>query len=110
MHIRNAARALLLAETLATFFAQTVEAQDRHQQLQFCWSVGTFDKTVYFAESLQLDSRLASFTEMLDISAIDHTAVECRYLNPDQRTKILRVWSEAHLEVINTTFMSDLDF
>lgn len=79
MHIRNAARALLLAETLATFFAQTVEAQDRHQQLQFCWSVGTFDKTVYFAESLQLDSRLASFTEMLDISAIDHTAVECRY-------------------------------
>jgi hypothetical protein len=110
MHVWNAARVLLLAEMLIVPGATFAQAQRGDQEMQFCWSLGRFDQTVYFAESSQLDDRSASFTEMLDISAIDHNLVECRYLNPDQRIAILRSWSDARLEAINTTFLSDLDY
>lgn len=110
MHVWNAARALLLVETLAALCGSFAQAQQNAQEMQFCWSLGKFDQTVYFAESSHRDDRSASFAEMLDISAIDHNLVECLHLNPDQRIAILKNWSDARLETINTTFLSDLDY
>lgn len=110
MHIFNAAGASLLAYTL--FFLHPLPAltQQHDRQMQFCWSFGQFDQTVYFAETLVLEDRKASFTEMLDISGIDHILVECSYLGSKQRTIMLKKWSEARLETVNTTFLSDLDY
>lgn len=110
MHVWNAARALFLVETFAILIASSAQAERSSQIMQFCWSLGKFDQTIYFAESSRLDDRSAHFTEMLDISAIDHNLVECRYLNSDQRIAILRSWSDARLETINTTYLSDLDY
>jgi len=110
MHVWNAARALLLVETLAVLCVSFAHAQQSTNEMQFCWSHGKFDQTVYFAVSSHRDDRRASFAEMLDISAIDHNLVECLHLNPEQRIAILKNWSDARLDTINTTFLSALDY
>ena len=110
MHAWNVARALLLVGILPVVVASSARAQRDDQKTQFCWSFGKFDQTVYFAESPQLDDRIESFTELLDISAIDHNLVECRYVNSEQRIAILRGWSGSRLETVDTTFLSDLDY
>lgn len=110
MHFWNAARALLLAGPLTSLNASLAEAQPEVPQTQLCWSMGRFDQTVYFAETSRLDDRSANFSELLNISAIDHNSVNCRFLSGEQRTALLVAWSYDRLEAIDTTFLSDLDY
>jgi hypothetical protein len=81
---------------------------------QLCWTLGPFDNTVYFAEAEGREDRQASFTSLLDISAIDHRPVECRTLDLESyhawRTVLMKAWSQSEFEIVNTTFMSDLDY
>ncbi len=110
MHNSNAAGAVFLAYTLSFLQPLAAQAQQYDRQMQLCWSFGQFDQTVYFAETPALDDRKASFTEMLDISGINHMLVKCSYLGSQQRTVLLKEWSDARLETVNTTFLSDLDY
>jgi hypothetical protein len=97
--------AILLAPALAV-------ADQTH--VQFCWAIGKFDNTVYFAEAENREDRQASFEKLLEISGIDHHPVQCRFsdlvLHDDERAQILKNWLESEFETINTTFLSDLDY
>lgn len=78
---------------------------------QLCWSMGRFDGTVYFAQAVVNEDRKDSFDALLTISGIDHREVEC-VLRADQRLlpNLMKSWSAQKLEVVNTTFLSDLDY
>lgn len=82
--------------------------------VQFCWAMGKFDHTVYFAEAENREDRQASFDHLLEISGIDHHPVQCRVSEPPShqgnRASLFREWREAEFEIVNTTFMSDLDY
>lgn len=82
--------------------------------VQFCWSMGKYDNTVYFAEIENREDRQTSFEELIEISGIDHYPVQCRTLDSAShrllRPQILKNWLEAELETVNTTFLSDLDY
>ncbi len=87
-------------------------ADDAH--VQFCWAMGKFDHTIYFAEAENRENRQVSFDELLEISGIDHHPVQCRVSEPRShrgiRTMLFREWRESEFEIVNTTFMSDLDY
>ncbi len=81
---------------------------------QLCWAVGTYDNTVYFAGIEGREDRSESFASLIEISAIDTFPVQCSTL-PVAAYRALRAllveeWMEAELEVIDTTFLSDLDY
>jgi hypothetical protein len=78
---------------------------------QLCWTMGQFDATVYFAQAVVKEDRKESFNALLTISGIDHREVEC-VLRVDQRLlpDLIKSWSAQNLEVVNTTFLSDLDY
>ena len=71
--IAPTARLLLIAALLVPNVASAAE-QDR---VQFCWAMGKFDHTIYFAEVENREDRQASFDALLEISGIDHHAVAC---------------------------------
>jgi hypothetical protein len=95
----------LLAPSLA--FADTGQAH-----VQFCWAMGKFDHTIYFAEVENREDRQASFDELLEISGIDHQAVKCSTSDSAThrlaRAQSMKNWLE--FEIVNTTFLSDLDY
>jgi hypothetical protein len=99
--------AALLAPNLA--FAATDQAR-----VQFCWAMGKFDHTVYFAEIENREDRQASFDALLEISGIDHHAVKCSTSDSTthrlERAELLKDWRESEFEIVNTTFLSDLDY
>src|SRR5689334_18671452 len=105
----GAAVALLMLTVLATAPASADE-----NRIQLCWALGSLDNTIYFAEVQGREDRQASFTDLLDISAIDHRPVECRTSDPEVhrawRAALMKEWSQSEFEIINTTFMSDLDY
>lgn len=82
--------------------------------VQFCWAVGKFDHTIYFAEVENREDRQASFDSLLEISGIDHHAVKCTMSEPathrQARAALFKDWRESEFEIVNTTFMSDLDY
>jgi hypothetical protein len=82
--------------------------------VQFCWAMGTFDHTIYFAEAENREDRQVSFGQLLEISGIDHHALQCRVSDPQSlqaiRAGLFREWRESELEIVNTTFLSDLDY
>lgn len=82
--------------------------------VQFCWAPGKSDQTVYFAEVANREDRQASFEQLLTISGIDHHPVRCHVLDASihrgMRTHLLTSWLETEFEVVDTTFMSDLDY
>jgi hypothetical protein len=104
-------RLLLIAALLApgSAFADAEQAR-----VQFCWAMGKFDHTIYFAEVENREDRQASFDTLLEISGIDHHAVKCS--NSDSathrlaRTELLENWRASEFEIVNTTFLSDLDY
>lgn len=49
--------------------------------------MGKYDNTVYFAEVEDREDRQASFKELIEISGIDHYAVDCRI--PDSASHLL---------------------
>ncbi len=83
-------------------------------RVQFCWALGKFDDTVYFAEAEGSEDRQASFVTLMDISGIDHNPVECRVLDSKSyhlmRTGLMKSWTDSEFEIVNTTFLSDLDY
>ena len=103
-------RLLWTAALLAPTLAYAAE-QDR---VQFCWAMGKFDHTIYYAEIENREDRQASFDELLQISGIDHHAVKCSTSDSTShraaRAKLFRNWLESEFEIVNTTFLSDLDY
>jgi pyridoxine 5'-phosphate synthase PdxJ len=89
-------------------------ADAEQARVQFCWAMGKFDHTIYYAEIENREDRQASFDELLQISGIDHHAVKCG--NSDStshrlaRAKLFKNWLESEFEIVNTTFLSDLDY
>jgi hypothetical protein len=88
-------------------------AADR-TNVQFCWAMGKFDHTIYFAEVENREDRQASFDTLLEISGIDHDAVNCATSDITahrvERARLMKDWRDSEFEVVNTTFMSDLDY
>jgi hypothetical protein len=82
--------------------------------VQFCWVFGKFDHTIYFAEAEGREDRQASFVTLIEISGIDHHGVECRISDSAShrlvRNDLMKRWSESEFEIVNTTFLSDLDY
>jgi len=109
--INPVVRLLLIAVLLAPIPA-LASADQAH--VQFCWTIGKFDHTVYYAEVENREDRQASFEPLLEISGIDHHAVKCSTLDLTMfrltRTALVKDWLESEFEVVNTTFLSDLDY
>ena len=85
--------------------------QDR---VQFCWAMGEHDHTIYFAEIENREDRQASFDALLEISGIDHHAVKCSTADSAThrlaRAVLFNNWRESEFEIVNTTFLLDLDY
>ena len=109
--IKPIIRLLLIATLLApgSAFADAEQAR-----VQFCWAMGKFDHTIYYAEIENREDRQASFDELLEISGIDHQAVKCSTSDSTShrsaRAKLMKDWLEFEFEIVNTTFLSDLDY
>jgi hypothetical protein len=103
-------RLLLIAALLAPNFAHAAEPD----HVQFCWAMGKFDHTIYFAEVENREDRQASFDSLLEISGIDHHAVTCKTsdvaTHHRTRAALFKDWRESEFEIVNTTFLSDLDY
>src|SRR3978361_736139 len=82
--------------------------------VQFCWALGKFDNTIYFAEVEGREDRKASFIALIELSAIDHDRIECRISDSQSyrlaRAELMRSWADSEFEIVNTTFLSDLDY
>jgi hypothetical protein len=107
------APALRLLLTAALLVPNPAYAADP-DRVQFCWAMGKFDHTIYFAEIENSEDRQASFDALLEISGIDHHAVRCSTLDAAThrlaRAGLFKNWLEAEFEIVNTTFLSDLDY
>jgi hypothetical protein len=103
-------RLLLTAALLVPTLAYAAD-EDR---VQFCWAMGKHDHTIYFAEVENREDRQASFDALLEISGIDHNAVKCSTSDAPThrlaRAALFTDWRESEFEIVNTTFMSDLDY
>jgi len=99
---------------LSVLPASLTSADAGGARIQLCWSVGKFDHTVYFAEAEVREDRQASFAALIEISGIDHDFVECRTWDArthrQARPALMKRWSELELEIVNTTFLSELDY
>ena len=104
-------RLLSIAILLAPISAYAAPDQ---AHVQFCWAMGKFDHTIYFAEVENREDRQASFDSLLEISGIDHHAVKCNTSDLAThrlaRVERLKNWRESEFEIVNTTFLSDLDY
>ena len=82
--------------------------------VQFCWALGKFDNTIYFAEVEGREDREASFIALIELSGIDYDLLECRILDSGSyrpaRAGLMKSWSDSEFEIVNTTFLSDLDY
>lgn len=95
--------------TIATF-SPAERASGDILESQLCWAQGKYDLTIYYAEANGREDRSESFAEFLRISGIDFDDLSCKIdLTSDQRMRLFDNWKSRELEVINTTFMSDLD-
>jgi len=109
--INPVVRLLLIAIFLAPV---PVFAAADQPHIQFCWTIGKFDHTAYYAEVENREDRQASFEALLEISGIDHHAVKCTITDLASfrlsRVALVQDWLESEFEVVNTTFLSDLDY
>ena len=98
----------------AALFAPGLADATEQDRVQFCWAMGKFDHTIYFAEVGNREDRQASFDTLLEISGIDHHAVNCSMSDASThrqaRATLFKDWREFEFEIVNTTFMSDLDY
>jgi len=98
----------------AALFAPGLADATEQDRVQFCWAMGKFDHTIYFAEVENREDRQASFDTLLEISGIDHHAVNCSMSDASThrqaRATLFKDWREFEFEIVNTTFMSDLDY
>lgn len=89
-------------------------AESKETSAQLCWAVGKYDHTVYFAEIEGREDRQASFARLMEISGLDHRSLECRIQDLAShratRATLMKQWRESEFEIVNTTFLSDLDY
>jgi hypothetical protein len=87
---------------------------DSDESAQLCWAIGKYDHTVYFAEAEGREDRQASFASLMQISGIYHLSLECRIQDLKShrltRAMLMKEWRESEFEIVNTTFLSDLDY
>jgi hypothetical protein len=99
---------------IAALLVPNVASAAAPDHVQFCWAMGKFDHTIYFAEVENREDRQASFDSLLEISGIDHHAVKCTMSDPATHRRasaaLFKDWRESEFEIVNTTFMSDLDY
>jgi hypothetical protein len=102
---------LILSPLLA---ASPARADTSEITAQLCWAIGKFDHTVYFAEIEGREDRQASFASLMEISGLYPQSVQCRIQDlPSHRiarAALLKEWRDSELEIVNTTFLSDLDY
>jgi hypothetical protein len=81
---------------------------------QLCWVIGAYDQTVYCAEIADRQDREESFAVQVEYFGIEHTGVQCYdYLATvyeTRRAAMFEHWRSKKLEIVNTTFLSDLDY
>jgi hypothetical protein len=99
---------------IATLLVPNVAFTAEQDHVQFCWAMGKFDHTIYFAEVENREDRQASFDSLLEISGIDHQTVNCTTSDTathrQARAVLFKDWRESEFEIVNTTFLSDLDY
>ena len=109
--INSVIRLLFVAALLVPISASVAGDQAR---VQFCWAMGAHDHTIYYAEVDNREDRQASFDTLLEISGIDHDAVKCttsdQATHRSARARLMKNWLESEFEIVNTTFLSDLDY
>jgi hypothetical protein len=105
---------LVLSPLLAANPALADSADSHEVSAQLCWAIGTYDHTVYFAEIEGREDRQASFASLMEISGLDHRSLECRIQDlashRSTRATLMKQWRESEFEIVNTTFLSDLDY
>lgn len=109
--INSVVRLLPILALLAPISAFAAANQNR---VQLCWAMGKHDHTIYFAEVENREDRQASFDALLELSGIDHHPVKCSTADPTThraaRAELLENWLQSEFEIVNTTFLSDLDY
>jgi len=89
-------------------------ADSNEMSAQLCWAIGKYDHTVYYAEIEGREDRQASFASLMEISGIYHRSLECRIQDIKshrwERAMLMKQWQESEFEIVNTTFLSDLDY
>jgi hypothetical protein len=113
--IRNVLKRLIFLAEVVVLSITGLSTAKASVHVQFCWAIGSFDNTAYFAEAEGREDRSISFGDLLEISGIDHREVRCSIFL-DQRShqmfrkQIIQRWLDHELEVVDTTYMSDLDY
>ena len=107
------ARALMAFAMLAIFDV-SLHAEAPARTTQMCWGTGLHDRTVYHASIEDREDRGDSFLELLRISGIELVTHECVTLPFAAHTvfkqQMIENWRRVELEVIDTNFLSDLDY
>jgi hypothetical protein len=106
-----------IAPLLACIFLLVAATQTVHASTasgQLCWTVGKYDNTVFIAGIDGREDRAASFASLIEISGVEAPPAKCASL-PVAGYRALRAllveeWMDAELEVIDTTYLSDLDY
>ena len=117
MTIRNLMVSCSIAGALAfspLLAANAARADSLEISAQLCWAIGKYDHTVYFAEIEGREDRQASFASLMAISGIYHRTLECRIQDITSHRSTLaaltKQWRDSEFEIVNTTYLSDLDY
>lgn len=114
MHVDRVRLASLVTLTSALFILLLSSAYADSDTGQFCWAFARYTHTVYYGDIEGREDRSASFTALLEISGIVHFGALCpiQKLGQHRSTKqrMLDAWRAAEFDVIDTTFLSDLDY
>ena len=116
MTIRNliASRSIVAVLVFSPLLAASPVRADPDQSAQLCWAIGKLDHTVYYAEAEGAADRQASFASLMEISGLNPLGVECRIedrkSHRSTRAALMQQWRDSELEIVNTTFLSDLDY
>jgi hypothetical protein len=115
MTIRNLIASCSIVGVLAPLLATSPARADSSEiSAQLCWAIGKYDHTVYFAEIEGREDRQASFASLMEISGLYPQSIECRIQDLKShrlaRAALMKQWRESEFEIVNTTFLSDLDY
>lgn len=116
MTIRNliASRSIVAVLVFLPLLAASPVRADPNESAQLCWAIGKYDHTVYYAEVEGREDRQASFASLMEISGLYPQTIECRIedlrSHRSTRAALMKQWRNSELEIVNTTFLSDLDY
>ena len=116
MTIRNliASRSIVAVLVFSLPLAASPVRADSDESAQLCWAIGKYDHTVYYAEAEGREDRQASFASLMEISGLYPLSIECRTedlaSHRSTRAALMKQWRDLELEIVNTTFLSDLDY